>query len=97
MTEPDVLRFPVSLVTAAALADAITAALALKYEYEAEWDGRERCMRRSGYGGERGSGMWGGRVRRAERAAEGVVEDIRGVLGISEVSDDWGRLGVWGI
>jgi hypothetical protein len=88
--EPDVLRFPVSLLTAGTLVDAILASLVLKYEYEAGWRGETSRRRRpehvSNYARISELKLRQKRERRAEREAEGVIQDIQAVLGITDVS-----------
>jgi hypothetical protein len=92
--EPDVLRFPISLLTAAALTDAIQASLVKTYEYEAKWNAelarRRRPQRKFGlqHVVEAESKLRAKRERRAEWQAEGVVQDVQAVLRISDVSCD---------
>jgi hypothetical protein len=90
-TEPDVLRFAISLLTAAALTDAIQAALVQKYEYAAKWNAEmARRRHKSGSGlkhvVEAESKVRAKREKRAAREAEGVVQDVQEVLRISDVS-----------
>jgi hypothetical protein len=90
-TEPDVLRFAISLLTAAALTDAIQASLVQKYEYEAKWNAEMARRRHKSRSGQRfiveaESTAQANRERRAEREAEGVVQDVQAVLRISDVS-----------
>lgn len=88
--EPDVLRFPVSLLTAGALVGAILESLMLKYEYEAGWRGEVARRRRPGrvskYAATSVLQLRQKREMRAEREAEGVIQDIQAVLGITDVS-----------
>lgn len=89
-TEPDVLQFPISLLTVAALTDSIQASLIRKYEHEAKWNAEMSRRRRSrsglNFGMEAESQVRAKRGRRAEREAEGVVLDVQAVLMISDVS-----------
>jgi len=88
-TEPDVLLFPISLLTVAALADAIQASLVHKYEYDARWMARRRQLRNGSalkHIVEGQSKLRAKRERRAEREAEGVVQDVQAALTISDVS-----------
>lgn len=88
--EPDVLRFPVSLLTAGALVGAILESLMLKYEYEADWRGEVARRRRPGrvskYAAMSVLQLRQKREIRADREAEGVIQDIQAVLGITDVS-----------
>ena len=95
--EPDILRFRISLLTAAALISGITASLVGKYELEAEearWRGNVAARRHlcgsAPHGPDSSSASeceaHEGRLRRAAKAAGEVVRDVRSVLAISEVS-----------
>jgi hypothetical protein len=94
--EPDVLRFRLSLLTAAALIDGTIAALVGRYELEAEGERwrREVAARRRLRGTAPAScaeEAVGGtaeeaRERRTAKAVRGVVRDVQDVLGISDVS-----------
>lgn len=74
------------------LTDAIHVSLLLKYEYQAKWNAEMARRRQS----KSGSGLrfvmeaelkkQAKRERRAEREAEGVVQDVQAVLRISDVS-----------
>jgi hypothetical protein len=87
-----VLSFPISQLTAAALTDAIAASLLSKYEYEAKWNVESTRHRRTGgrrirgYVVETESELLAKRERRAEREAEGVIQDIQALLEIPDVS-----------
>jgi len=90
--EPDILRFPISVLTAAALIEGMRASLVLKYEYEAKWSAE--MARRQRRGGQRRvskhvveseSKMLAKRERKAERVIEGVVQDIQALLRINDV------------
>ena len=48
--EPDVLQFPVSLLTAAALVDSTQVCLVRKYEYQAKWNAEMARRHRPGSG-----------------------------------------------
>ncbi|RDB22046.1 hypothetical protein Hypma_010800 [Hypsizygus marmoreus] len=86
--EPDVLRFSISILTTAALAEALIGMLVRKYEYESEVGWVERCRvrsRRLGLGKEGDRTRWRERLeRRAEREIEGVLSDVQVLLGISD-------------
>ena len=90
--EPDVLRFPISLLTVAALVDSIEVCLVRKYEYQAKWNAEMARRHCPGSGSslkqaaEVESKVQAKRERRAQREAEGVVQDIQAVLRISDVS-----------
>ncbi|KAF9456914.1 hypothetical protein BDZ94DRAFT_1326634 [Collybia nuda] len=85
--EPDVLRFPVSLLTIGTLAGAIVESLMLKYEYDAGW--RAEVIRRrkpgyvSAYATKSALQLRRKREKRATYEAEGVIQDIQAVLGIT--------------
>lgn len=86
LAEPDILRFPIAVLTAAALVEGLTATLVAKYEYEADWHRevtRRRRPRRSHVGG---GALMERRVARAEREVEGVLHDIQAALQLSDVS-----------
>ncbi|KAH7925982.1 hypothetical protein BV22DRAFT_393667 [Leucogyrophana mollusca] len=91
LLEPDVLQFLISVLTAAALLDGLVVALARQYKTDAdEKAGRRRCSYgalRSSSEGQEGpeakAKMWQTHVRRAMRAIEDVVLDVKDILQIS--------------
>ncbi|KAJ6546814.1 hypothetical protein B0H19DRAFT_1162614 [Mycena capillaripes] len=79
---PDVLKFPISLLTVAALAEALVAALVSKYEYDATIDSQvtRRCPSRCS-----DSKKFFEKLEiKAEKEMEGVVQDIQAIVGISD-------------
>lgn len=88
-TEADVMRFPISLLTSTALADAIVTCLEKKYEYEAAWDSSVARHRFAGrpYRDDLESEQqtrtrkW---TKRARREADGVIQDIQASVGITD-------------
>lgn len=74
------LRFPLSLLTIGALAQAIVSALMQRYEFESDWIAmagkrNEKVMERTKEG-------W---MKRAQEEAEGVFLDIQEAVRISDV------------
>lgn len=78
--EPDVLKFPVSLLTAIALMDGIIIVLAQRLKLE-----RNRYA--TVYLTPGVDDEW---IRRAARKAEEVIGDVQGVMQISDVSSPLG-------
>ena len=84
------MRFPISLLTSTALADAIVTCLEKKYEYEATWDSsvaRHRFAGRSHRDDleseqQTRTRKW---TKRARREAGGVIQDIQALVGITDV------------
>lgn len=85
------MRFPISLLTSTALADAIVTCLEKKYEYEATWDSSVarhrfagRRPHRDGLESEQETRTrkW---TKRARREADGVIQDIQALVGITDV------------
>ncbi|KAJ7272791.1 hypothetical protein C8J57DRAFT_259459 [Mycena rebaudengoi] len=81
--EPDVLRFPISLLTAAALAEALILTLLTKYEYDVS-SHRHFVLRRPNRHPDRAKKLRQKLVDRVLREVEGVVQDIQAVLRISD-------------
>ncbi|KAJ7932675.1 hypothetical protein B0H13DRAFT_2307352 [Mycena leptocephala] len=80
---PDVLKFPISLLTVAALAEALVAALVSKYEYDATVSNRVTRRRPNKYHSD--SNKLCERLEiKAEKEMEGVVQDIQAIVGISD-------------
>ncbi|KAJ7765786.1 hypothetical protein B0H16DRAFT_1524400 [Mycena metata] len=79
--EPDILQFPVSLLTVAALTEALVSALVSKYEYDASHTQVVR-RRRNRYSMD--SKKREKYAIEAEEEMEGVVQDIQAVIGISD-------------
>lgn len=75
-TEPDILRFPISLLTASALIDGIIESLIQKYKAE---DCRKAVRNANSH-------LTSSPKRRAVKAAQGVLLDLQEVLGYTEVS-----------
>lgn len=92
IAEPDILRFPLSLVTTAALFEGIIACLVAKYEHEAQWHHEVTRRRRPGQIGlsnhmlESAAQLYESRVNRAKRESEGAIHDIQILLCITDVS-----------
>ncbi|KAJ8689222.1 hypothetical protein PTI98_013265 [Pleurotus ostreatus] len=89
--EPDVLRYRLSLLTVAALIEALISTLELRYEFVEGWKG-ETC--RSGKNKKQThathmQGIISARRGKATRTLEGVVLDIQAV---TEITDDSLRL-----
>jgi hypothetical protein len=82
--EPDVLRFPISLLTAAALAEALIPTLLTKYEYDVS-SHRHFVLRRPNRHPDRAKKLRQKLEDRVLREVEGVVQDIQAVLRISDV------------
>jgi hypothetical protein len=81
---PDVLKFPISLLTVAALAEALVAALVSKYEYDATVSSQVTRRRPNKYHSD--SNKLCERLEiKAEKEMEGVVQDIQAIVGISDV------------
>ncbi|KAJ7494400.1 hypothetical protein B0H11DRAFT_2227817 [Mycena galericulata] len=82
-TEPDILKFPVSLLTVAALSEALVTALVSKYKYDASVNGQvtRRRPRKSQSDIKKVEEKV---VDKAEREIEGVVQDIQAIVGISD-------------
>ncbi|KAF8884692.1 hypothetical protein BD779DRAFT_770278 [Infundibulicybe gibba] len=97
--EPDILQFPVSLLAAAAIIEGTITTLVLKYETEARWCGEvaQRGRYRTKpkdipmYIVDRKSELRNKRIRRAEREAEGVIQDIQAALTIKDADMKWCR------
>ncbi|KAJ7778802.1 hypothetical protein DFH07DRAFT_540215, partial [Mycena maculata] len=81
--EPDILTFPVSLLTAAALTEALVTVLVCKFKYDAATNGRvfRRRPRESQPGAKK---LEERLVERAWREIEGVVQDVQAVIGVSD-------------
>ncbi|KAJ7684424.1 hypothetical protein DFH06DRAFT_1073089 [Mycena polygramma] len=75
---PDVLKFPISLLTVAALAEALVAALVSKYDYDATVDSQVTRRRPSKLK------VLERLQSKAEKEMEGVIQDIQAVIGISD-------------
>ena len=88
-TEPDILRFPISLLTASALISGLVSSLVDYYKHEDGLQLKKRPWDDSNSGviseteNEISLEMY---IRRATRATKYVVADFRDVLGISHVS-----------
>ncbi|KAJ7611702.1 hypothetical protein FB45DRAFT_314686 [Roridomyces roridus] len=84
VAEPDILKFRISLLTAAVLAEALMAALVFKYKYDKSVNGVVIGRR----GGRRATQLSEADVwkleQRAEREIEGVVLDMKDVMGITD-------------
>jgi len=84
-TEADVMRFPVSVLTTAAVSRSLVLVLTERYYYESDWNSF------SNYTHLIGQGRDGFEVARRFRDAavedtEGVILDIQAVVGVSQVS-----------
>ncbi|KAJ6500721.1 hypothetical protein C8R45DRAFT_79034 [Mycena sanguinolenta] len=75
VAEPDVVEFPISVLTVAALAEALVAALVSKYKYGATVD--SQVIRRRPNDREK-------LESRAETEMEGALQDIQAMIGISD-------------
>ena len=89
-SESDVLRFPVWLLTAAALAESIISTLVSRYEYLVPWNAHPCHARRTGKEMNKHFAMTGTEdrqklVKKAERETEGVLLDLMAAMGIREV------------
>ncbi|KAJ7253327.1 hypothetical protein B0H12DRAFT_594314 [Mycena haematopus] len=84
VAEPDVLRFPISLLTVAALAEALVTSLVSKYEYDATVNS-QYIRRRSDKKRPNSKSDRQKLEIRAETEAEGVLQDIQAIIGISDV------------
>jgi len=89
-TEADVMRFPVSVLTTAAVSRSLVLVLTERYYYESDWNSF------SNYTHLIGQGRDGFEVARRFRDAavedtEGVILDIQAVVGVSQVSFFFGR------
>ena len=84
------MRFPISLLTSTALTDAIVICLEKKYEYEATWDSSVARHRFAGRPHrddleseqQTRTRKW---TKRARREADGVIQDIQALVGITDV------------
>lgn len=83
------LQFPVWLLTAAALSEAIIRTLVRKYEFEVAWhdrcNARRERKRPSRYAIETKVRLRENLEKRAARASEGVILDFQALLGVKEV------------
>jgi len=89
-SEPDVLRFPVWLLTAAALAEGVIATLVNRYEYLGPWNAHACHARRREKEMSRWVAMTGTEERqrlmtKGERETEGVFLDLMAAVGVREV------------
>ncbi|KAJ7491061.1 hypothetical protein FB451DRAFT_1124688 [Mycena latifolia] len=84
VSEPDVLKFPISLLTVAALVEALVATLVSRYEYDASL-GSHVVRRRSKKTHASSAKLKQKLVAQAEGEIEGVVQDIQALVGISDV------------
>ncbi|TFK63164.1 hypothetical protein BDN72DRAFT_882234 [Pluteus cervinus] len=82
LIEPDVLRYPISLLTAAALIHGLTVALVARYEHEDEWYNGVLCRRSKNYA-KHISNQEKARHRKAQEEAEAVIQDIQAALHIT--------------
>ncbi|KAJ7184520.1 hypothetical protein C8R46DRAFT_1299604 [Mycena filopes] len=89
LLESDILNFPISLLTVAALAEALVAALVSKYEYDASHTQVVGGGRR--HPGRYSAGTDSKNLKKREMYAgeaevemEGVVQDVQAVIGISD-------------
>jgi hypothetical protein len=82
--EPDVLKLPISLLTVAALAEALVTALVSKYEYDATVNSQV-IRRRPNKDHPESKKHLKKLQTRAEKEMEGVIQDIQAVIGISDV------------
>ncbi|KAJ7042037.1 hypothetical protein C8F04DRAFT_1078088 [Mycena alexandri] len=79
--EPDILQLPISVLTIAALTEALVSALVSKYEYDAS---HTQVVRRRPNRYSMDSKKREKYVIEAEQEMEGVVQDIQAVIGISD-------------
>ncbi|KAF8191605.1 hypothetical protein K438DRAFT_897454 [Mycena galopus ATCC 62051] len=83
VAEPDVLKFPISSLTVAALAEALVAALVSKYEHDATVN--NQVIRRRPNKNRPDSKKDRLKLEtRAETEMEGVLQDIQAIIGISD-------------
>ncbi|KAJ6606177.1 hypothetical protein DFH09DRAFT_1386790, partial [Mycena vulgaris] len=94
VTQPDILKFPISLLAVAALVEALVAALVSSYEYDASLNShviRRRSRKSQADSDELKQKL----VGKAESEIEGVVQDIQAIVRISDeglkVSRSWLR------
>ncbi|KAF7353812.1 hypothetical protein MVEN_01066700 [Mycena venus] len=86
VAEPDVLKFPISLLTVAALAEALIAALVSKYEFDASVNSQVIRRRNNNKNHATESKKHRQKLEtRAKKEMEGVVQDIQAIIGISDV------------
>ncbi|KAJ7084835.1 hypothetical protein B0H15DRAFT_847779 [Mycena belliarum] len=83
---PDVLALPISLLTVAALVEALVATLVFQYEYDATLTSltSNAARRRSATNTTESDKVQRKLVARAEQEIEGVVQDIQAAVGISD-------------
>ncbi|KAJ7700823.1 hypothetical protein B0H17DRAFT_1195669 [Mycena rosella] len=81
--EPDVLKFPISLLTVGALVEALLAVLISRYEYD-ESLSAHAARRRSTKKRADSKKLQQKLMTKAEREIEGVVQDIQAVVGVSD-------------
>lgn len=83
-TEPDVLKFPISLITVAALVEALVATRVAKEEYDTPLNCSTTLRRLSKYGPDLQT-LRQKLIMKTENEIEGVVQDIQAIVGISDV------------